>query len=167
MDRSGVKLAIDTALVERLLVQFLHEEIQSAGFTRAVLGVSGGIDSAVVAVLAARALGASNVLGLLLPYRESNPQSELDGRSLCESIGIGQERIDISAMADGYISLDAKMDRLRRGNVFARCRMIVRVLVPQLFVGNDGLLTLELRPARAAFESLYSSKPTVLFGVRR
>ena len=125
MDRSGERLAIDSALVERLLVQFLREEIHSASFSRAVLGVSGGIDSAVVAALAARALGTENVLGVLMPYRESDPQSEIDGRALCESVGIRQTRVDISAMADGYIALDPKMDRLRRGNVFARCRMIV------------------------------------------
>ncbi len=125
MDRPEQRLAIDTALVEQLLVHFLREEIQSAGFTRAVLGVSGGIDSAVVAALAARALGANNVLGVLMPYRESNPQSEVDGRLLCESLGIRQVKVDISAMADGYISLEPSMDRLRRGNVFARCRMIV------------------------------------------
>lgn len=120
-----MNLAIDTALVERLLVQFLREEIHSAGFTRAVLGVSGGIDSAVVAALAARALGAENVLGVLLPYRESTPQSEVDGRVLGESIGIRLEKVDISAMADGYLSHEPKIDRLRRGNVLARCRMIV------------------------------------------
>jgi NAD+ synthase len=123
--RPSVSLAIDTALVERLLVQFLREEIHSAGFSRAVLGVSGGIDSAVVAALAARALGAQNVLGVLLPYRESTPQSEVDGRALCEAIGIRQVRVDISAMADGYISKEPSMERLRRGNVLARCRMIV------------------------------------------
>jgi NAD+ synthase len=125
MDRPGASLAIDTALVERLLVQFLREEIHSAGFTRAVLGVSGGIDSAVVAALAARALGASNVLGILLPYRESTPQSETDGRALGEAIGIRLDKVDISAMADGYLAREPKMDRLRRGNVLARCRMIV------------------------------------------
>ncbi|HTF90012.1 MAG TPA: NAD+ synthase [Planctomycetota bacterium] len=125
MDRPGLSLAIDTALVERLLVQFLREEIHSAGFTRAVLGVSGGIDSAVVAALAARALGANNVLGVLLPYRESTPQSEIDGILLCDTLGIRRDKVDISAMADGYISLAPKMDRLRRGNVLARCRMIV------------------------------------------
>jgi len=125
MNAPGMSLAIDTTLVERLLVQFLREEIHSAGFSRAVLGVSGGIDSAVVAALAVRALGAENVLGVLLPYRESNPQSEVDGRLLCESIGIRHERVDISAMADGYLALEPKLDRLRRGNVLARCRMIV------------------------------------------
>ena len=125
MDRAHRSLAIDTALVERLLVQFVREETTSAGFSRVVLGVSGGIDSAVVAALAARALGAKNVQGVLMPYRESNPQSEVDGQLMCDSIGIPYVRVDISAMADGYVALDPKMDRLRRGNVLARCRMIV------------------------------------------
>jgi NAD+ synthase len=125
MDRSHPNLSIDAALVERLLVQFLREEITSAGFSRAVLGVSGGIDSAVVAALAARALGEKNVLGVLMPYRESNPESEAHGRLLCESLRIPHVRVDISPMADGYLSLAPSPDRLRRGNVLARCRMIV------------------------------------------
>lgn len=125
MDRAEKNLAIDTALVERLLVHFLHEEVSSAGFSKLVLGVSGGIDSAVVAALAVRALGAKNVFGVLMPYRESNPQSEADGRLLCETLGIPHMKVDISAMADAYFALDPKMDRLRRGNVLARCRMIV------------------------------------------
>ena len=125
MERALRGLSVDTALVERLLVQFLREEITSAGFTKAVLGVSGGIDSAVVAALAARALGPQNVLGVLLPYRESDPQSEAHGRLLCEAIGIRSKRVDISAMADGYIASEPAMDRLRRGNILARCRMIV------------------------------------------
>ncbi|MBK8181260.1 MAG: NAD+ synthase [Planctomycetes bacterium] len=118
-------LSIDVGLVEQLLVHFLREEISSAGFSRAVLGVSGGIDSAVVAALAARALGEKNVLGVLIPYRESNPESEAHGRLLCESIRIPHARVDISAMADGYLAQVPAADRLRRGNVLARCRMIV------------------------------------------
>ena len=130
MDRSRPNLAIDVALVEGLLEHFLREEISSAGFSRAVLGVSGGIDSAVVAALAARALGPQNVLGVLMPYRESNPESEAHGRLLCESIGIPHVRVDISAMADGYLSIAPSSDgrgpdRLRKGNVLARSRMIV------------------------------------------
>lgn len=118
-------LAIDPALVESLLVQFLREEVHSAGFQRAVLGVSGGIDSALVAALCARALGKENVAGILMPYRTSNPDSEAHGRLLCESLGISHRRVDISAMADGYLASEPKADRLRRGNVMARCRMIV------------------------------------------
>jgi NAD+ synthase len=125
MERAIRGLAIDAALVEKLLVQFLREEIHSAGFSRAVLGVSGGIDSAVVAALAARALGAQNVLGVLMPYRESDPQSEAHGRLLCESVGIRAQRVDISAMADGYLTEHADISRHRRGNVLARSRMIV------------------------------------------
>lgn len=125
MEHAPQGLCIDTALVERLLVQFLREEITSAGFSKAVIGVSGGVDSAVVAALAARALGAANVLGVLMPYRESDPQSEAHGRLLCETIGIPSTRVDISPMADGYIATQPQMDRLRRGNVLARCRMIV------------------------------------------
>ncbi len=125
MDRARPSLAIDAALVERLLVQFLREEVTHVGFGKVVLGVSGGIDSAVVASLAARALGPANVIGVLLPYRESNPQSEAHGKLLCESIGVPHARVDISEMADAYISREPTMDRTRRGNVLARCRMIV------------------------------------------
>lgn len=118
-------LDIHAPLVEQLLVQFLREELASAGFSKAVLGVSGGIDSAVVAALCARAFGPENVLGVMLPYRTSHADSEAHARVLIEQLGIASKKIDITAMADGYLAAHKVSERMRRGNVMARCRMIV------------------------------------------
>jgi NAD+ synthase len=126
-------LAIQADLVTALLVDFLREEVGRAGFSRTLLGLSGGIDSAVAAALAARAFGADNVLGVLLPYRTSSPDSAAHALRVAESIGIPTRTIDITAMADGYLTsvdIDPRTVRaggteaLRRGNVLARCRMI-------------------------------------------
>ncbi len=119
------ELDIHSPLVEQLLTQFLREELASAGFSRAVLGISGGIDSALVAALCARALGPQNVLGVMMPYRTSNPDSEGHARLLAAKLGIQTKKVDISAMADGYLAAHDVKDRMRRGNVMARCRMIV------------------------------------------
>jgi NAD+ synthase len=118
-------LDIHPPLVEQLLTGFLREELASAGFTRAVLGLSGGIDSALVAALCARALGPQNVLGVMMPYRTSHPDSEGHARLLASQLGIRTKKVDISAMADGYLAANKVEDRMRRGNVMARCRMIV------------------------------------------
>ncbi len=121
-------LDVDPALVESLLVRFLRSEAGKFGFTRAVLGLSGGVDSAVSAALAARAFGPENVLAVMLPYRTSNPDSEGDAKTVAAAIGLPTRLVDISAMADGYLDgapqgpIEAPM---RRGNVMARCRMIV------------------------------------------
>jgi len=118
------ELDIQPELVGQLLLSFLREEVASAGLSRAVVGMSGGIDSAVVAELCVRALGKENVLGVLLPYRRSTPSSEADARRLCQALGIPTRRIDISPMADAYFSSQGVEDPRRQGNVLARCRMI-------------------------------------------
>jgi len=118
-------LRLNTELVERLLVQFLRDEITNAGFQKAVLGISGGVDSAVSATLAAKALGKENVLGVLMPHRTSNPRSVDDGRLVIETTGICSESVDISPMVDAYCEEYKVRDRVRCGNVMARMRMIV------------------------------------------
>jgi NAD+ synthase len=90
-----------------------------------VLGLSGGIDSAVVAALGARAFGPENVLGVMLPYRTSHKDSEAHARLIVEQFGIQERKVDISTMADGYLESARVTERMRRGNVMARCRMIV------------------------------------------
>ncbi|MSR61837.1 MAG: NAD+ synthase [Planctomycetes bacterium] len=119
------ELDIQPELVSELLVSFLREEVRSAGATRALLGLSGGIDSAVIAALCARAFGPENVLCVLLPYRLSNPNSAVDSQSVATHLGLALQRIDISAMADGYLEREGVSDARRRGNVLARCRMTV------------------------------------------
>jgi NAD+ synthase len=118
-------ILLDTGLVERILVSFLRDETCQAGFSRGVLGLSGGVDSAVCAALAARALGAENVLGVLMPFRTSNPQSREDAELVARSIGIRTELVDITPMVEPYVQRMGPADQVRAGNVMARERMIV------------------------------------------
>jgi NAD+ synthase len=118
-------LDIQPALVERLLVRFLRSEAGKFGFTRAVLGLSGGVDSAVSAALAQRAFGPANVTGVLMPYRTSDPASEADALTVAAALGIATRKVDITAMTEGYFEEHGVKDRVRRGNVMARSRMIV------------------------------------------
>ena len=119
------ELDIQPELVTELLVSFLREEVSSAGLDRAVVGLSGGIDSAVSAALCARAFGPENVLLVLLPYRLSNPKSESDAQLVAEQLRSPARTIDISRMADGYLDQEKVDAPMRIGNVLARCRMVV------------------------------------------
>lgn len=119
------RLDIQPQLVEDILTRFLRVEAGKFGFQKAVLGLSGGIDSAVSAGLAAKAFGPKNVLAVMMPYRTSNPSSEGDARIVASKLGIELRKVDISAMADGYTAAYDVKDKIRRGNVMARCRMIV------------------------------------------
>jgi NAD+ synthase len=119
------ELQIQPELVTDLLVSFLREEVASAGMERAVVGLSGGIDSAVVVALCARAFQAENVLAVLLPYRLSSPRSAEDAELVARRLALPTRRVDISAMADGYLEREGIRDPRRCGNVLARCRMTV------------------------------------------
>jgi NAD+ synthase len=122
-DRADIKLNAEH--VRELLVRFIRDETTNAGFARAVVGVSGGVDSAVSATLAAEALGKENVLGVMMPYRSSSPKSVEDAKLVIQKAGIRSELVDISRMVDGYCEERSVTDALRRGNVMARMRMIV------------------------------------------
>ncbi|GAM11433.1 NH(3)-dependent NAD(+) synthetase [Geobacter sp. OR-1] len=118
-------LAINAALVRRILVGFLAEEVHKVGLKRAVLGLSGGIDSALVAYLAAEALGAENVQAIIMPYKQSNPESEAHARLVAERLGIEHCVIGITPMVDAYFELFPDADSMRRGNKMARERMTI------------------------------------------
>ena len=117
-------LDIDPALTADWLVSFLREELKLRGFTRGVIGISGGVDSAVTAFLAARALGPANVLGLRMPYRTSSPDSLSHAKVIIDQLGIESRTIDISPAVDGYLAGEPDADPARKGNVMARTRMI-------------------------------------------
>ena len=118
-------LEIDPALTEQWLVHFIRDEMEQRGFPKAIVGVSGGVDSAVTAYLAARALGPSNVIGVMMPYKSSSRDSLEHGQLVIEGAGIQGCTVDITGAVDGYLSTDPAADPARRGNVMARTRMIV------------------------------------------
>ena len=117
-------LEIDPVLVEQWLVRFLRDEMGRRGFEKAVVGISGGVDSAVSAALAVRALGAGNVIGVRMPYRTSSPDSLAHGQLVIDALGIEGRTLDISPAVDGYLANEPDADASRRGNVMARMRMI-------------------------------------------
>ncbi|MDA1080127.1 MAG: NAD+ synthase [Gemmatimonadetes bacterium] len=115
---------MNPALVEGWLVAFLRDEFRRRGFTDAVIGLSGGVDSAVTATLAARALGASHVHAVRLPYRTSSADSLAHAELVIEQLGVHERTVDISGAVDGYLAAEPDASPARRGNVMARTRMI-------------------------------------------
>jgi NAD+ synthase len=117
-------LHIDTHLARDILVGFVKSEILRVGFKRAVLGLSGGIDSALSCFLAAEALGPENVLAVRLPYRNSSQESYDHAQLVIDQLGVQTRTIDITPMADGLINQIPDMNQMRQGNVMSRARMI-------------------------------------------
>ena len=118
-------LALDPGLTVSILTGFIRTELLRTRRPKVVLGLSGGIDSAVAAYLATRALGPASVVALVLPYRSSSPGSVRDAESVIGALGILAEKFDISLLVDGFDRACGKVDRLRLGNVMARARMMV------------------------------------------
>jgi NAD+ synthetase len=119
-------LKIDGKVTADWLEAFLHDElIARRGIARAVIGLSGGIDSAVTAFLCARALGPKNVYAIRMPYKTSNPSSLADAKLVIDALGVNERTIEITGAVDGYLQFEPDADPRRRGNVMARARMIV------------------------------------------
>lgn len=126
VERAGPPpLTLDTELITKWLVSFLRAEFERRRFTRAVVGMSGGVDSAVTGFLAARALGPENVIAIRMPYRTSSPESLQHASLVIDALGVESRTVDISAAVDGYLAIEPGADAARRGNVMARMRMIV------------------------------------------
>jgi NAD+ synthase len=129
------ELAIDTRVARRVIVGFIQGQLRQAGFERAVVGLSGGIDSALVAYLVADAIGPERLLCVMMPYRTSSPSSRADAEEVVQRLGCASEVIDISPMVDGYFGTESApgtlgsegltANQLRRGNFMARMRMAV------------------------------------------
>ena len=118
-------LSVDAAMLEAWLTRFLRDEFARRGFTKAVVGLSGGVDSAVTAHLAARALGRANVIGIRMPYRTSSKDSLVHAQLVIDQLRIDERTVEISDAVDGYLKQEPDADAARRGNVMARTRMIV------------------------------------------
>ncbi|PYO26580.1 MAG: NAD+ synthase [Gemmatimonadetes bacterium] len=125
----GDPLAIDPDLARRWLTSFLKDEVvRRRGFTKAIVGLSGGVDSSLTAFLAVEALGKENVIAVRMPYKTSSPESLQHAQLVIDQLGIAALTIDITAAVDGYLSQvqeNGDADPTRRGNVMARERMIV------------------------------------------
>jgi NAD+ synthase len=119
------EVAIDTDIARRVIAEFIRGQLRQAGFERAVLGLSGGIDSALVAYLVAEAIGADQLLCVLMPYRTSSPASRGDAEEVVRRLGCHSELVDITPMVDGLYGPDTDASPLRRGNFMARMRMAV------------------------------------------
>jgi NAD+ synthase len=133
------ELRIDTDVARRVIAGFIRGQLRQAGFERAVLGLSGGIDSALVAFLVAEAIGPERLLCLMLPYRTSSPASRADAEEVVARLGCASRLVDISPIVDGYFGTEAGAaveqgaggldalgaSALRRGNFMARARMMV------------------------------------------
>lgn len=116
---------INAPFVEKVLVAFIRDELGRCGCGKALLGLSGGLDSAVCATLAARALGPRHVLGLIMPYGTAFPQDVRDAKALAKRLGIRHETVDIAPQIDLYFAAHPTANRLQRGNKMARERMSV------------------------------------------
>ena len=118
------KLSINTDLARTVLKTFLRDEIRKVGIEHAVIGLSGGIDSALACYLAAQAIGAHNVYAVRLPYKSSSQDSLDHAQLVIDDLKISSETFDITGMADPLIDRTPGMSDKRKGNVMARARMI-------------------------------------------
>jgi NAD+ synthase len=119
------ELAIDTDVARRVIEEFIRGQLRQAGFERLVLGLSGGIDSGLVAYLASEAIGADRLLCVLMPYRTSSDSSRADAEEVVRRLGAASEVVDISPMVDAFFAANSDASAVRRGNVMARIRMTV------------------------------------------
>jgi NAD+ synthase len=118
-------LTINTDLARKILIGFIQTEVKRIGYSRAVVGLSGGIDSALSCYLAAGALGPENVLALRMPYKSSSPDSLQHAQMVIEATGVQSLTVPITGMVDSLFDRTPDANPVRRGNVMARARMII------------------------------------------
>ena len=117
-------LRLDLRRERAQIVDFIRAQLAEAGYARMVVGLSGGLDSSLVARLCVEALGPENVRGMMLPYCTSNPESEAHARLLIDKLQISSDRFDITPMVQPLLDRHPHMSNRRKGNIMARCRMI-------------------------------------------
>ena len=156
-------LAIDCVLVTEILTGFVREEVGKVGFRRGVVGLSGGVDSALTLAIACRALGAENVVPIVMPYRTSSPASERDARLVAARLGAAPLVVDISAQVDAYFERLPEADRARRGNKMARERMSILYDISSardaLVIGTSNKTELLLGYSTIHGDSAYALNP--------
>ena len=125
MVRKKIDLTINTGLAREILTGFLHTEITRVGFSRGVIGLSGGVDSSLACYLTAEALGPENVLAVRMPYKTSSPDSMEHAQMVIDALGVQSLDVPITEMVDPLFERFPDMDKVRQGNVMARERMII------------------------------------------
>lgn len=130
-----VDLNINTDVAHRILTGFIRSEVTRVGFQRAVVGLSGGIDSALSYTLAVQALGAENVLAVRMPYKGSSADSLEHAQLMIDQYGSHGETVEITDMVEPLFAMDPAMTKLRKGNIMARQRMIVLYDRSEVFKG--------------------------------
>ncbi|MCK4724509.1 MAG: NAD+ synthase [Anaerolineales bacterium] len=118
-------LRINTELATKILTGFIHTEVTRAGFNRAVIGLSGGVDSTLSCFLAAKALGPDNVLAVCMPYKNSSSESLEHAQLVINQLGVKDRTIAITEIVDPLFELLPDATQLRRGNIMARVRMAI------------------------------------------
>jgi NAD+ synthase len=131
----NIDISINTDLARKILTGFIKSEVTRVGFTHAVIGLSGGIDSALSCALAAQALGPENVLAVRMPYKTSSPDSLEDAEKTAIRYGVRTETVEITPMVEPVIQLDPQISNARKGNLMARARMILLYDQSEAFKG--------------------------------
>lgn len=124
-DRKKIDLSINTDLARKILTGFIHTEVTRAGFSRAVIALSGGVDSSLACYLTAEALGPENVLAIRMPYERSSPDSMEHAQMVIDDLGVESITTSITEMVEPLFERLPDMDKVRQGNVMARARMII------------------------------------------
>ena len=135
MTISEINLVINPDIARKILTGFIESEITRAGFSKAVVGLSGGIDSSLSCALAAEALGPENVLAVRMPYRSSSPESLAHAQLLIDQLGVRSLTFEITAMVDPLLETMPDDAKVRRGNIMARARMVVLYDQSEAFKG--------------------------------
>src|SRR3990172_6591053 len=120
-----IQIPTNTKLLREILVSFICNEVEKTGLKRVVVGLSGGVDSSLSAMLAAEALGPKNVLAIMMPYKSSNPESRADAETVIEKSSVEALTVDITPEIDAYFERFPDADAKRRGNKMARERMTI------------------------------------------